>query len=61
LKKLLKLGLLFLIFGLVFAGLGAAWYFSQEPKETKTSAEAEYYYAMPDADKGPHPLHVKGG
>jgi len=58
LKKSLKLGLLFLIFGLVFAGVGAAWYFSQ--KQDK-SAEAEYYYAMPDADKGPHPLHVKGG
>jgi len=58
LKKLLKLGLLFLIFGLVFAGFGAAWYFSQKPDEI---AEPEYYYAMPDADKGPHPLHVKGG
>jgi len=58
LKKILKLGLLFLIFGLVFAGVGAVWFFSQKPAK---SSEPEYYYAMPDADKGPHPLHVKGG
>ena len=59
-KKISKSDLLFVIAGLVFAGIAAAWYFSQKPE---AEPETEYNYPVPEPRKGTmySPKTIKGG
>lgn len=60
-KKSSKTVLLFVIIGLVFAGIALAWYFSRKAEEAKTNVESEYYYSIPEPGRGSNPRHIKGG
>lgn len=53
--------MLFVIIGLVFAGIALAWYFSRKAEEAKTNVESEYYYSIPEPGRGSNPRHIKGG